>query len=88
MRTAIIILGGFALLAACILAARLFGGSTATPVGTAVAIFIAAWLAVSAINMWFGVARAGYSFREELPIFLLIFLVPAAAAIFVRWKLS
>ncbi len=88
MRTTIIILGGFALLAACILGARLFGGSAATPVGAAVAIFIAAWFAVSAINMWFGVARAGYSFQEELPIFLLIFLVPAAAAIFVRWKLS
>jgi hypothetical protein len=43
---------------------------------------------VAAINMWIGVARAGYSFREELPIFLLIFLVPAAAAAFIRWKLS
>jgi hypothetical protein len=27
-------------------------------------------------------------FREELPIFLPIFLLPAAAAVFVRWKLS
>jgi hypothetical protein len=26
--------------------------------------------------------------REELPIFLLIFLLPAAAAAFIRWKLS
>jgi hypothetical protein len=38
--------------------------------------------------MWIGVARAGYSFREELPIFLLIFLLPAVAAVFIRWKLS
>jgi hypothetical protein len=87
MRTAIIILGGFALLAACIVGARRFGG-TAAPIGSAVAIFIAVWFVVAAINMWIGVARAGYSFREELPIFLVIFLVPAATAIFVRWKLS
>jgi hypothetical protein len=87
MRTLIIVLGGFVLLAACVLAARRLGGSSA-PMGSAVGIFILAWFAVAAINMWFGVARAGYSFREELPIFLLIFLLPAAAAAFIRWKLS
>ncbi|MEK7728854.1 MAG: hypothetical protein AAB354_10605, partial [candidate division KSB1 bacterium] len=40
----------------------------------------------AAANMWVGVARAGYSVQEELPIFLLIFLVPAAVALLVRWK--
>ncbi len=30
----------------------------------------------------------GFALLAELPIFLLIFLVPAAAAILVRWKLS
>jgi hypothetical protein len=88
MRTAFIILGGFVLLAASVLAARRLGGVAAAPIGSAVAIFIAIWFAVAAINMWMGVARAGYSFREELPIFLVIFLLPAAAALFVRWKLS
>jgi hypothetical protein len=88
MRTMTIILGGFALLAACIVAARRLAGSAAAPIGSAVAIFITAWFVIAAINMWFGVARAGYSFKEELPIFLLIFLVPATAAILVRWKLS
>ena len=87
MRTAIIILGGFALLAACILVARRLGGGAAPPIGSAVAIFVVAWFVVAATNMWLGVARAGYSFREELPIFLLIFLLPTAAAIFLRWKL-
>jgi hypothetical protein len=88
MRTMIIILGGFVLLAACVFAARRLGGGGPGPIGSAVAVFIAAWFAVAATNMWLGVARAGYSFREELPIFLLIFLLPAAAAVFVRWKLS
>ncbi len=88
MRTMIIILAGFALLAACVLAARRLGSSAAGPIGPAIAIFITAWFVVAAINMWFGVARAGYSFKEELPIFLLIFLLPAVAAVFVRWKLG
>jgi hypothetical protein len=33
------------------------------------------------IVLWIGVARAGYSFAEELPIFLLVFGIPVAAAI-------
>jgi hypothetical protein len=36
--------------------------------------------------MWIGMTEAGYPFMEELPIFLLIFLVPAAVAGFVKWK--
>jgi len=50
------------------------------------AIFITIWFVVAAVNMWIGIARAGYSFTEALPIFLLIFLVPAAAAILIKWK--
>ena len=33
-----------------------------------------------------GVSKAGYPFTEELPIFLLIFAVPAAVAIVMKWK--
>jgi hypothetical protein len=36
--------------------------------------------------MWLGVAQAGYSVKEEIPIFLLIFLLPVAVALFVQWK--
>jgi hypothetical protein len=43
---------------------------------------------VAAVNMWIGVTRAGYSVTEELPIFLLIFAVPVAVAMFVWWKFS
>jgi hypothetical protein len=39
------------------------------------------------VNMYVGVARAGYSFMEELPIFLLIFAVPAVIAALLRFKL-
>jgi hypothetical protein len=48
--------------------------------------FVAIWFVAAALNMWIGVSQAGYSFQEELPIFLLIFLLPSAVAIFVKWK--
>lgn len=86
MRTAIIILGGLVLLALSVAVSGRWGGSAAT--GAAVGIFIVAWLVIAAVNMWIGVARAGYTIREELPIFLLIFVVPATAALFIRWRLS
>jgi hypothetical protein len=85
MRTVIIILGGFVLLAVCLGVARLVGSNVAAT-GTAVKVFIAIWFIVAAVNMWIGIAQAGYSFTEELPIFLVIFLLPAAAAVVIRWR--
>ena len=52
----------------------------------ATAVFLALWLLAAAANMWLGVTQAGYSWREELPIFLLIFLIPSAFAVFVKWR--
>jgi len=46
------------------------------------------WLVVALVNLWLGVSRAGYSLAEELPMFLVIFLIPAAAAVVVAWKSS
>jgi riboflavin transporter FmnP len=86
VRTLVIILGGLALLAVAIAIGRWVGG---TQIMVMVAkIFVPLWLAVAAINMWIGVARAGYSVAEELPIFLVIFIIPAAVAVFIWWKLA
>ncbi len=41
------------------------------------------WLAATGYNMWAGVHHAGYSWAEEAPIFLLLFLVPLAVAWFI-----
>jgi hypothetical protein len=38
--------------------------------------------------MWIGVSRAGYSVAEELPIFLVICVIPAGIALFIGWKFS
>lgn len=82
MRTAIIIAIGFALLGACLGIGWFTGGAARMKV--AALVFIALWFVAAAVNMTVGVTRAGYGFMEELPIFLLIFGLPAVVAFFVQ----
>jgi hypothetical protein len=86
MRTILIILGGLVLLGLFLFGGRWIGG--AGTMVTAAKVFIPIWLAAALYNMWVGVSQAGYSVAEELPIFLLIFAVPAIVAAFVWWKYS
>jgi len=86
MRTLYFLIGGLVLLAVCLGGAKLLANSIAEPMRAAVIAFCVIWFVIAAGNMWMGVARAGYSFSEELPIFLLIFGVPAAVAILLKWK--
>jgi hypothetical protein len=85
MRTAIIIAAGLVLLGAMIFAARRSGAAS---IKRAAMWFLPVWFAAAAVNMWIGVARAGYSVTEELPIFVVIFGLPAAAALLVWWRFS
>jgi hypothetical protein len=86
MRTALFLVAGFLLLAASLLLGRLFSANYPGATFVATIAYVALWLVIAGVNMWVGVAKAGYSFTEELPIFLLIFAVPAAAAILLKWK--
>jgi hypothetical protein len=83
MHTIMVVLGGFLLLGACLLAGRLM-----KTMAIAALIFIPIWLGAALINMWIGVSRAGYSVAEELPVFLAVFAIPAAVALFIWWKFS
>lgn len=83
-----IILGGLGLLGFCLVAGRYLIGSSIGTMVTAARIFILIWLALAAYNMYVGVAHAGYSVAEELPILLVIFVIPAAVAGLVWWKLA
>ncbi len=87
MRTAIILVAGLVLLGVLVLTGWRYGNGAPSAV-TAAQIFIPLWLAATLFNMWLGVARAGYSVAEELPIFLLLFGLPAAVAGFLWWKYS
>jgi hypothetical protein len=86
MRTVLFLLVGFLFLAACLLLGRLFSGNYPGATYAATLAYVVLWLAISSANLWVGVSKAGYSFSEELPIFLLIFGVPTVAAIFLKWR--
>jgi len=75
-RTLLFLLGGLALWATMLAGARWLGVSTKA----AALAFTFIWCALAVTNLWMGVARAGYTIREELPIFLLVFLLPAGVA--------
>ena len=82
MHTLMVLAAGFALLAICLL----LGGANGRR--KAALAFIPLWLIGAAVNMWFGVNRAGYSYGDEFPIFLLIFGVPALSALVIRQWLA
>lgn len=89
MHTLKVIAGGLLLLAVCLLIGRVVGGQTPTEgVAGAAKLFIPLWLLLSGLNLWIGVTRAGYTLAEEAPIFLVVFAVPAAAALLLVWSLS
>jgi hypothetical protein len=88
MHTLMVIAGGLALLGLSLLAARIFGAPGSAALAQAVKAFIGLWLVCAALNMWIGVTRAGYTVGQEAPIFLVVFGVPAAAALLVGWWLA
>lgn len=87
MRTLLFLIAGVMLLAAFLLLAKLFSASVTDAPRVALISFVVVWLVISGLNMWIGVTQAGYSMAEELPIFLLIFGVPAIAAALLKWRL-
>jgi hypothetical protein len=87
MHTILMLSGGFLLLGICVMAGKLLGGSHPAMAKGAI-VFLPLWLIAASVNMWVGVAKAGYSVREELPIFGVIFAVPAAVALVLLRRLS
>jgi hypothetical protein len=85
MHTIIVLAVGFGLLGLCALVGRVLGGTPG--IATATLIFLPLWLVGAGINMYMGVKGAGYSIADEAPIFLLVFAVPALAALIVWWNL-
>ncbi len=87
MRTLLFLVAGLLLLAAVLLLAKLFSSHYPDAMRLATIAYVALWLIIAGANMWVGVARAGYSVTEELPIFLLIFGAPAVVAVLLKWRL-
>jgi hypothetical protein len=84
MHTLAVVAGGFGLLVVCVLLGRVLAGTAGGAI--AALVFLPVWLIGAAINMYIGVTRAGYSVADEAPIFVVVFAIPAAAALFAWWK--
>jgi hypothetical protein len=86
MHTVIVIAVGFGVLGLCALVGRVLAGTPGAT--TAAIVFLPLWFVGSAINLYVGVKREGYSVKEEASIFLLIFSVPAVVALFLwgKWR--
>jgi hypothetical protein len=87
MRTLLFLTSGLLLMASLLILAKLFSEHFPSASNWALALGLCLWLAATGANMWIGVSKAGYGVAEELPILLLLFAVPAAAAVLVRWRL-
>ncbi len=86
MRTILFLTSGLLLMASFLIVAKLFSEHFPSALNWAVALGLSLWLATITANMWIGVSKAGYTVADELPILLLLFAVPAAAAVLVRWR--
>lgn len=87
MHMAMVMGAGLLLLLVFVMFGWLWGAS-ATGMAFAAKAFVPVWLLVALANMWIGVIHAGYTLRQELPILLLVFAVPAMVAAVVAWQLS
>jgi hypothetical protein len=86
MHTIKVIGAGFALLALCLLLGRAIGGpGPAAGLAQGAKVFIPLWFVAAGVNLWLGVSKAGYTVAEEAPVFLVVFGVPAAAALLTWW---
>jgi hypothetical protein len=79
-----VITGGLVLMAFCLLVGRWLDSTAGLATGAL--LFVPIWLIATAVNLWVGVAKAGYSVAEELPIFALLFAPLAALGLFLWWK--
>jgi hypothetical protein len=87
MHVAMVIGTGVLLLCVFAMFGWLWGASTAG-IAFAAKCFVPAWLVIASVNMWVGVTHAGYTVRQEAPILVLVFAVPALVAVLLAWRLS
>lgn len=87
MHMATVIFAGLLLLAVFALFGRLWGQGAAD-VALAARWFVPVWAVLALTNMWVGVAKAGYTVMQELPILAVVFAVPAVIAAVAAWQLK
>ena len=84
MHTVFVIAIGLVLLGLCAFTGHTLGGTSG--IAAATLVFLPLWLIAAGINLIIGVKKAGYSMAEEAPIFLVVFVTPAALALLAWWR--
>lgn len=87
MHVAMVMGAGVLLLCVFSMFGWLWGAST-VGIAFAAKTFVPVWLVIASVNMWVGVSHAGYTVRQEAPILVLVFAVPATVAALLAWRLS
>ncbi len=85
MHTAIVIGIGFVVLVLSMSLGHALGGTAGA--ARFALCFLPVWLLAATANMVIGIKTAGYSAADEFPVLLVVFAVPAAAAVLAWWKL-
>ena len=85
MHTILVIAAGLALLGVGLVLARMIDAKSYVTMAAAAKAFIPVWCVLSLVNLWVGVAKAGYPLSAEAPIFLVVFGIPAVIA-FLAWR--
>jgi hypothetical protein len=80
MRTGLFLTSGMLVLASLLINEKRFSEDFPSP-NWVLARDVSLWLAITG-----AVSKADYSVAEELPILLLLFVVPVAAAGLMRWR--
>lgn len=87
MHMSLVILGGAVLLGVFALFGKLWGGDVAG-IAAGAKLFIPVWVVIALVNMWVGVTKAGYTVAQELPILLVVVIVPTALAAWLTWQFA
>jgi len=87
MHMLLVITGGVVLLGLFALFGKLWGSDVAG-VAFGAKVFIPVWAVIALVNMWVGVTKVGYTVSQELPILLVVVIVPTALAALVAWQLT
>jgi hypothetical protein len=91
MHTLKVMAAGIVLLLGCLLVGRILAAASPPPermLAHAARAFLVIWFVWSGANTYIGVTRAGYTVKEEFPIFLLVYGVPAATAGYLIWRFT
>lgn len=84
MHTLMLVVGGLVALGIFVLAAKLLGQRVAD----GARVFVWPWLAAAVINMLIGMYWANMPLSVELPVLVVVFGVPAAAAWYVAKRFA